>query len=100
VLCRAGATSLAELTAVGKPAVLVPFPHATDNHQEWNARALVDAGGAVLLRESEWSPAALAGELAALLEAPARLAEMAAAMRAAARPEAARTIVDALGAWT
>jgi len=45
VLCRAGATSLAELSAVGRPAVLVPFPHATDNHQEFNARALVDAGG-------------------------------------------------------
>ncbi|MCY1054051.1 undecaprenyldiphospho-muramoylpentapeptide beta-N-acetylglucosaminyltransferase [Nannocystis sp. SCPEA4] len=99
VLCRAGATSLAELTAVGKPAVLVPFPHATDNHQEWNARALVDAGGALLLRESEWSPAALADALAGLLQAPDRLATMSAAMRTAARPEAARTIVDAVSAW-
>ncbi|HEY8378595.1 MAG TPA: undecaprenyldiphospho-muramoylpentapeptide beta-N-acetylglucosaminyltransferase, partial [Nannocystis sp.] len=79
VLCRAGATSLAELTAVGKPAVLVPFPHATDNHQEWNARSLVDAGGAVLLRESEWTPERLAGELAAPLQAPDRLAGMASA---------------------
>lgn len=99
VLCRAGATSLAELTAVGKPAVLVPFPHATDNHQEWNARALVDAGGAVLLRESEWTPAALADTLAGLLQAPDRLAVMSDAMRSAARPEAARTIVDAMSTW-
>lgn len=99
VMCRAGATSLSELTAVGKPAVLVPFPHATDNHQEWNARALVDAGGAVLLRESEWSPAAVAEALGGLLQAPERLATMSAAMRSAARPEAARTIVDAMSAW-
>src|SRR5690606_32461172 len=99
VLCRAGATSLAELTAVGKPGVLVPFPHATDNHQEWNARALVDAGGAVLLRESEWTPAALADTLAGLLQAPDRLAVMSDAMRSAARPDAARTIVDAMSAW-
>lgn len=101
VLCRAGATSLAELTAVGKPGVLVPFPHATDNHQEWNARALVDAGGAVLVRESDpEATAALADTLAGLLQAPERLATMAAAMRSAARPEAARTIVDAMTAWT
>jgi UDP-N-acetylglucosamine--N-acetylmuramyl-(pentapeptide) pyrophosphoryl-undecaprenol N-acetylglucosamine transferase len=99
VLCRAGATSLAELTAVGKPAVLVPFPHATDNHQEYNARALVDAGGAALLRESEWTPATLADALAGLLESRAKLSAMSAAMRAAARPEAAQTIVDALSAW-
>jgi UDP-N-acetylglucosamine--N-acetylmuramyl-(pentapeptide) pyrophosphoryl-undecaprenol N-acetylglucosamine transferase len=50
VLCRAGATSLAELAAAGRPAVLVPFPHATDNHQEHNARALVDAGGGAAAR--------------------------------------------------
>ncbi|MDC0715719.1 undecaprenyldiphospho-muramoylpentapeptide beta-N-acetylglucosaminyltransferase [Nannocystis bainbridge] len=99
VLCRAGATSLSELTAVGKPAVLVPFPHATDNHQEWNARALVDAGGALLMRESEWTPEALTGALAGLLAAPERLYDMSNAMRTAARPEAARTIVDAMSAW-
>ena len=99
VLCRAGATSLSELTAVGKPAVLVPFPHATDNHQEWNARALVDAGGALLLRESEWTPDALTGALTSLLQSPERLQTMSNAMRTAARPEAARTIVDAMSAW-
>lgn len=99
VLCRAGATSLAELTAVGKPAVLVPFPHATDDHQEYNARALVDAGGAALLREREWTPETLAGTLADLLRDRDRLATMAAAMRRAARPEAAQTIVDAMSAW-
>lgn len=99
VLCRAGATSLAELTAVGKPAVLVPFPQATDNHQEFNARALVEAGGAVLLRESDWTPASLADTLGGLLRSPPRLAAMAAAIRGAARPDAARTILDTMTAW-
>ena len=92
VLCRAGATSLAELAAAGKPAVLVPFPQATDNHQEHNARALVDAGAAVLLRESEWSAERLTATLAALLGDPPRLAAMRTAMLAAARPEAAAEI--------
>lgn len=99
VLCRAGATSLSELTAVGKPAVLVPFPHATDDHQTFNARALVDAGGAALLRESAWTPDVLADTLAGLLGDRDRLTTMAAAMRAAARPEAAQTIVDAMTGW-
>lgn len=96
VLCRAGATSLAELAAAGKPAVLVPFPQATDNHQEHNARALVDVGAAVLLRESEWTDEAVAETLAGLLGDPARLAGMATAMRSAARPTAAADIVDGL----
>ncbi len=92
VLCRAGATSLAELAAAGKPAVLVPFPQATDNHQEHNARALVDVGAATLLRESEWSAQALTTTLAELLADPGRLATMRAAMLAAARPTAAADI--------
>lgn len=103
VLCRAGATSLAELAAAGRPAVLVPFPHATDNHQEHNARALVDAGAALLLREGEWSAERLCDALAGLLaehgeSGAARLAGMRAAMLGAARPEAARTIYDQLAA--
>jgi UDP-N-acetylglucosamine--N-acetylmuramyl-(pentapeptide) pyrophosphoryl-undecaprenol N-acetylglucosamine transferase len=98
VLCRAGATSLAELSAVGKPAVLVPFPHATDNHQEHNASSLVAAGAALLMRESEWTPEGLATTLAALLTDRARLASMGAAMLAAARPEAASVICDELAA--
>lgn len=92
VLCRAGATSLAELAAAGKPAVLVPFPQATDNHQEHNARALVDAGAAVLLREAEWSAGTLTATLAELLADPTRLANMRTAMLAAAKPEAAAEI--------
>ncbi len=92
VLCRAGATSLSELAAAGRPAVLVPFPQATDNHQEHNAHALVEANAAVLLREREWSSATLADTLAGLLGDPARLATMRTAMLAAARPAAAGSI--------
>lgn len=98
VLCRAGATSLAELAAAGRPAVLVPFPQATDNHQEFNARALVEVGAAVLLRESEWSAAALTTTLAGLLVDPQRLAAMRAAMLGAARPTAAADIHAQLAA--
>lgn len=98
VLCRAGATSLAELAAAGRPAVLVPFPHATDNHQEHNARALVEAKGAVLLREGEWSADSLAAAICGLLGDPARLAAMRTAMLAAARPAAAGTIYELLAA--
>lgn len=94
VLCRAGATTVAELAAVAKPAVLIPFPHATDNHQELNARALVDCGAAVMQRESEWTVDGLSGLLASLLSSPSRLAKMRKAMRTAARPDAAATIYD------
>ena len=98
VLCRAGATSLAELAAAGRPAVLVPFPHATDNHQEHNAHALVEAQAAVLLREREWTPASLAAALTDLLADRARLATMRTAMLAAARPGAAGSIYEQLAA--
>lgn len=96
VVCRAGATSLAELAAVGAPAVLVPFPHATDNHQEHNARALVDVGAADLLLESDMSPERLAADVGALLDDRERLAAMRKAMHGAARPDAAREIYDGL----
>ena len=96
VLCRAGATSLSELAAAGRPAVLVPFPQATDNHQEHNAHALVEAGAAVLLREREWSAATLTTTLAGLLAEPRRLAEMRTAMLGAARPAAAGAIYSEL----
>ena len=96
-LCRAGATSLAELAAVGCPALLVPFPHATDDHQTHNARSLVAAGAAVLVPEAELDTARLVAELARLGDAPA-LAAMRSAMQAAARPDAADTIYAGLQA--
>jgi len=94
VICRAGATSVAELGLCRKPAILIPFPHAADNHQELNASALVEAGAARMLREAELDAARLAEEAGALLDDPARLAEMQTAAGQVSRPEAAREIAD------
>jgi UDP-N-acetylglucosamine--N-acetylmuramyl-(pentapeptide) pyrophosphoryl-undecaprenol N-acetylglucosamine transferase len=96
VICRAGATTLAELAASGRPAVLVPFPAATDDHQRKNARVLVEAGAAVMLEERELSGASLADAAARLLGDRAALAAMGRAMRGFARPEAAARIVEKL----
>lgn len=96
VLCRAGATSLAELAAVGCPALLIPFPHATDDHQTHNARSLVDAGAAVMLHERELDGDRLVRELLALLGDRSRLATMRAQMLAAAKPRAAADIYAGL----
>jgi UDP-N-acetylglucosamine--N-acetylmuramyl-(pentapeptide) pyrophosphoryl-undecaprenol N-acetylglucosamine transferase len=96
VLCRAGATSLAELAAVGCPALLVPFPHATDNHQEHNGRALVEAGAARMLLESSLDATRLTEAVVELMADRARLDRMREAMLGCARPDAAAEIYDAL----
>ena len=93
ILCRAGASTLAELTAMGKPAILVPSPHVANNHQEENARALKMGGGAVMLREAEASGEVLYRTVTELLDAPERLDGMAQAMRRMGRPDAAEEIV-------
>jgi UDP-N-acetylglucosamine--N-acetylmuramyl-(pentapeptide) pyrophosphoryl-undecaprenol N-acetylglucosamine transferase len=93
VLCRAGATTLAELAAAGRPAVLVPFPAATDDHQRRNATLLARAGAAVVVEERDLA-SQLAGVVDGLLSDPARLDQMGEAMRRFARPDAARVIVD------
>lgn len=95
-VCRAGALTVAELAAVGLPAVLVPFPHAVDDHQTGNARALVEAEAAVLLPESSLDAGTLADALARLMEDRQRLRAMAEAARRFARPEAAAAVADAL----
>src|SRR5207249_3580743 len=94
VVCRAGATTLAEITASGRPAILVPLPTATDDHQRRNAEALVGRGAADLLLQSEMTGASLAGRILALAHDGDRRARMAAAARSLARPGAARAIVD------
>ena len=96
VIARAGATTLAELAAAGRPAVLVPFPAATDDHQRKNARVVADAGGAVVIDETELSGSRLAGVVDELLGDGGRLATMSHAMRRLARPDAAVRIVDRL----
>lgn len=96
VVSRAGATTVAELCACGRPSILIPFPAATDDHQAANGRALVEAGAAMMFREDELTGAALAQAILALYRDPAKCAAMAQAAQALARPRAAAHIVDAL----
>lgn len=94
VICRAGALTLAELCVAGIGAVLVPFPHAVDDHQTRNAEALVAAGSAILLPEQAMNAEALASQLKRLLGDRRSLLAMAEAARTLARPQAAEVIAD------
>lgn len=94
VLCRAGASTLAELTCIGKPAVLIPSPNVTNNHQERNARVLERAGGAKVLLEGSFTADDLYNLVSDLLADPAQLAQMADNMRAAGVSDAAERIAD------
>jgi UDP-N-acetylglucosamine--N-acetylmuramyl-(pentapeptide) pyrophosphoryl-undecaprenol N-acetylglucosamine transferase len=89
VVCRAGATSIAELSVLGLPSVLVPYPHATADHQRFNAAALAAAGAAVVIADEELEASGLASTVAELLADPVRRATMGRAARAWARPDAA-----------
>ncbi|HZA78335.1 MAG TPA: undecaprenyldiphospho-muramoylpentapeptide beta-N-acetylglucosaminyltransferase [Acidimicrobiales bacterium] len=91
-VCRSGASTSFELLAVGLPAVLVPSPFVTADHQTTNARHLERAGAAVVVPDAELDGERLVAEVDALLADPGRLAEMSAAARAAARPDAAAAI--------
>ena len=94
IVCRAGATTLAEITAAGKAAILIPLPTATDDHQRKNAEALASAGAAEVLLQSDATGAVLAQRIDRLMRDSAARERMAAAARALARPDAARVIVD------
>ena len=94
VVSRAGGT-VWEVAAAGKPAVLVPYPHATGDHQRANARYFVDAGGARIVDDAD-ARAVVPGLVAELLADEPALARMGAAMRSAARPDAAERIADEL----
>jgi UDP-N-acetylglucosamine--N-acetylmuramyl-(pentapeptide) pyrophosphoryl-undecaprenol N-acetylglucosamine transferase len=93
-VCRAGAGTIAELTAVGLPAVLVPLPGAPSDHQTRNAQTLERAGAAVMLRDGECDPARLDEVVSKLLRAPDRLEGMSRAARSLARPDAAERLSD------
>ena len=94
VVCRAGATTLAEITAAGRAAILIPLPTATDDHQRKNAEALVASGAADLLLQRDLNGRVLAERILALAGDRLRRERMAAAARALARPDAARVIVN------
>lgn len=95
-ICRAGALTIAELTAVGLPSLLVPFPLAADNHQEANARDLESHGGCLVAPESGWDMPHLSQKLAALANNRPQLVAMSQAAHTRARTDAAQTIVTAL----
>lgn len=94
VVARAGASTVAELTVCGRPSILVPYPHATDDHQTANARAIDGVGAALLMADAAFTPQALADRLAVWLRDPAPLAGMAAAAAALGRPDAASRLAD------
>lgn len=94
MVCRAGASTVAELTVAGRPAILVPLPIATDNHQYYNAQAIEDAQAGWIIAQEAFTPTALAAKLETLLRAPQRLAECAAAMHRLGAPHAAEKLAD------
>ena len=94
VICRAGAATIAEVAAAGKPAIFVPSPNVTDNHQEKNARIVEAHGGAVVLREAECDGDSLYQTAAALLSDPQNLADMGRAVQSLAVPDSAQRILD------
>jgi len=94
VIGRAGASTVAELTVLGRPAILVPLPHALDNDQLANARQLAAAGGAWCLEQKDVTPQSLAATLADLFEAPGKLSRAASAAKAQGRPDAVMRLAD------
>ena len=96
VVSRAGATTIFELAALGKPSILIPYPHATNQHQETNALSLVRAGGAEMIRQSELTAEGLSRVLTKYMDDRSALEEMGKCARKIARTDAAKVIVDKL----
>jgi UDP-N-acetylglucosamine--N-acetylmuramyl-(pentapeptide) pyrophosphoryl-undecaprenol N-acetylglucosamine transferase len=94
VVSRAGATTIAELASVGKPAILVPYPFAADDHQRANAEVLVRHGAAQMILDAELDGARLASHVRALIRDPRQRTAMAGAVRQQAAPDAARRVLD------
>jgi UDP-N-acetylglucosamine--N-acetylmuramyl-(pentapeptide) pyrophosphoryl-undecaprenol N-acetylglucosamine transferase len=96
VIARAGASTIAELTAAGRPAILIPLPSATDDHQTSNAREMAKAGGARMISQKSFTPVELAKQMQKLGLEPSALANAAARARAVGRPNAASDLADLL----
>jgi UDP-N-acetylglucosamine--N-acetylmuramyl-(pentapeptide) pyrophosphoryl-undecaprenol N-acetylglucosamine transferase len=94
VISRAGASSVSDLSVIGRPSILVPYAAATGDHQTANARALVEAGAAILIPEPQFTPEALAAQIAAVLQQPDDAARMAAGALQLGRPDATDRLVD------
>ena len=94
VVCRSGASTVSEVSVIGRPSILVPYPYALDHDQAANAAALVATGGAEVVPQAELSPERLAQKLSAALKEPERLSKMAEAAKQAGRPHAATLLAD------
>jgi len=94
LVCRSGASTVAEVAAAGKPAIFIPFPRAADDHQRRNAEAFATAGAAILMAESDMSPEKLAGVVIELLGNPARLQEMSEKAKALSHKDAAGQVAQ------
>jgi UDP-N-acetylglucosamine--N-acetylmuramyl-(pentapeptide) pyrophosphoryl-undecaprenol N-acetylglucosamine transferase len=92
VICRSGASTVAELTTAGRPAILVPYPHAMDDHQTLNAHAIEAAGGAVCVSQLDFTPETLAARLKLLFAQPQQLARMAEKAHASGHRDAAANL--------
>ena len=94
IVCRAGATTVAEVTACGKPCIFIPYPYAVDDHQRRNAEALLNKEAGFMILDREMSGESLARLVAELIDNPERIAAAGRKARSLARPDAARVIVD------
>jgi UDP-N-acetylglucosamine--N-acetylmuramyl-(pentapeptide) pyrophosphoryl-undecaprenol N-acetylglucosamine transferase len=94
VIARAGASTIAELTAAGRPAILIPYPSATDDHQTANAREMSEAGGARTIQQAAFTPQVLARQIEAMADDPLALNNAAARALSVGRPHAARDLAD------
>ncbi|MGO4439519.1 undecaprenyldiphospho-muramoylpentapeptide beta-N-acetylglucosaminyltransferase [Rhizobium sp. RAF56] len=94
VISRSGASTVSEISVIGRPAILVPYPHALDHDQAANAATLAAAGGAKVIAQSELSPEKLSAIIRSAMNAPEKLAKMAAAAKLAGKPDAANLLAD------
>ncbi len=94
LICRSGASTVSEISVIGRPSVLVPYPHALDHDQAANAASLAENGGAEVIAQSALSPERLAAILTGAMDEPERLAQMAAAARKAGKPHATQVLAD------
>lgn len=94
VICRSGASTVSELSVIGRPSILVPYPYALDHDQAANAAALQKAGGATVIPQAELSPERIASLLTHAMREPEKLAAMATAARLSGKPDAARLLAD------
>jgi UDP-N-acetylglucosamine--N-acetylmuramyl-(pentapeptide) pyrophosphoryl-undecaprenol N-acetylglucosamine transferase len=96
VIARAGASTVSEIACAGRPAIFVPLPGATDDHQFYNTREMVKAGGARVIRQSQFTPSEVAKQIQKMALTPLALANAAACSASVGQPLAARKLADAV----